>query len=181
MDYFESIAKSLLERDGYWVRQSFKVNLSPAQKRNIAPEKFSIPRPEIDLLALSVDRAEVVAFEVKSFFDSGGTAYSDFTTMFEVPQGRYKLFTCVRYRDIVLDQLHADLVAKQLIHDNVKIRLGLIVGNAKKADVPSIQKHFDDNGWVFWSPEDVKAKVECFAAEGYENDPAVITAKILKR
>jgi len=79
------------------------------------------------------------------------------------------------------DLFSVSLVTKQLIHDDVKIRLGLIVGNAKKADVPSIRKHFDDKGWVFWSPDDVKAKVKCFAAEGYENDPAVITAKILER
>jgi hypothetical protein len=28
MDYFEGIIKTLLEHEGYWVRQSFKVNLT---------------------------------------------------------------------------------------------------------------------------------------------------------
>ena len=35
MDYFEGMIKTLLESDGYWVRQSFKVNLTKEEKRNI--------------------------------------------------------------------------------------------------------------------------------------------------
>lgn len=50
MDYFESIISTLLEAEGYWVRKSFKVNLTKDEKRQIG--KHSIPRVEIDLLAL---------------------------------------------------------------------------------------------------------------------------------
>ena len=32
MDHFERIACTLLEREGYWARQSFKVLLTPKQK-----------------------------------------------------------------------------------------------------------------------------------------------------
>ena len=151
MDHFENIAKTLLERDGYWVRQSFKVNLSPEQKRSIAPEKFSIPRPEIDLLTLSVARSEVIAFEVKSFFDSSGVSYSDISESFDVPQGRYKLFTCAKYRDIVLSQLHLDLVEKRFIQTSTLIRLGLIAGNVKKGDIDNIRQFFTRNQWEFWT------------------------------
>ena len=35
--------------------------------------------------------------------------------------------------------------------------------------------------WLFWSPEDIKQKVTALAERGYENDPAIITAKILMR
>jgi hypothetical protein len=49
MELFEGIIKTLLEHEGYWVRQSFKVNLTKEEKRAIG--KHSIPRPEIDLLA----------------------------------------------------------------------------------------------------------------------------------
>ena len=70
MDHFESIIKTLLEAEGYWVRQSFKVNLTKEEKRQIG--KPSIPRPEIDLLALHFARNEVLAFEAKSFLDSPG-------------------------------------------------------------------------------------------------------------
>lgn len=51
MDYFESICKTLLEDEGYWVRQSYKVELSKEQKRKLG--KPSLPRPEIDLIAFN--------------------------------------------------------------------------------------------------------------------------------
>ena len=35
--------------------------------------------------------------------------------------------------------------------------------------------------WLFWSPEDIKEKVTALAERGYENDPAIITAKVLMR
>jgi hypothetical protein len=34
---------------------------------------------------------------------------------------------------------------------------------------------------VFLSPEEIKEKVTALARLGYENDPAIITAKILMR
>ena len=61
MDHFENIVATLLEADGYWVRQSFKVNVTKEEKVRIG--KPSIPRPEIDLLALKLDRSEIIAFE----------------------------------------------------------------------------------------------------------------------
>ena len=39
----------------------------------------------------------------------------------------------------------------------------------------------EKNNFVFWSPEDIKSKIEALATCGYQNDPAIITAKILKR
>lgn len=181
MDHFENIAKTLLEREGYWVIQSFKVGLSPAQKRAIHPSKHSIPRPEIDLLALHVPSASVIAFEVKSFFDSVGVTLVDVAAAHQVPQGRYKLFTCASYRAIVLEQLHQDLLALGLITPAYSIRLGLIAGNGRKADIEAMRAHFTARNWEFWGPADVKARVQSFAQEGYSNDPAVITAKILQR
>jgi len=47
MDHFESIMCTLLEAEGYWVRRSFKVNVTKKEKRHVG--KPSIPRPEIDL------------------------------------------------------------------------------------------------------------------------------------
>ena len=35
MDHFESIIATLLEAEGYWVRRSFKVNLTQEEKRRI--------------------------------------------------------------------------------------------------------------------------------------------------
>lgn len=181
MDHFENIAKTLLEREGYWVMQSYKVDLSKEQKREISEKKATIPRPEIDLLALNVANSEVIAFEVKSYFDSTGIVLKHFTTEYEIPEGKYKLFTCERYKDIVLGQLRMQLIQNGFIKPEFTIRLGLIAGNGRKSEISKIAELFAKRNWEFWSPESVKVKVQNFAKEGYENDPAVITTKILQR
>jgi hypothetical protein len=86
MDHFENIIRTLLEAEGYWVRQSFKVNLTKGEKRQIG--KPSIPRPEIDLLALHFARKEVLAFEAKSFLDSPGIDLTDLQEAHELPTDR---------------------------------------------------------------------------------------------
>ncbi len=123
----------------------------------------------------------MIAFEVKSFFDSPGIVLTHFTPSHDLPEGKYKMFTCAPYRDIVFKQLRADLVSQNLITSNFKIKLGLIAGNGRKPDIENIRALFQKQGGEFWAPEDVKAKVKHFASEGYENDPAVITTKILER
>ena len=70
MDYFEGIIRTLLEHEGYWVRQAFKVNVSKEEKRDIG--KHSIPRPEIDLLAFKPCANLILALEAKSYLDSPG-------------------------------------------------------------------------------------------------------------
>ena len=37
------------------------------------------------------------------------------------------------------------------------------------------------NEWAFWSPQDIKDKVTNLANNRYENNTAIITAKILLR
>ncbi len=179
MDYFENIIKTLLEHEGNWVRQSFKVNLTKQEKRDIG--KHSIPRPEIDLLAFNVVTNETLALEAKSFLDSPGVRYNDLCESYEIPEGRYKLFTSENYRNIVFSRLKKDLIELNMANETTKINLGLVAGNVYQSKSEEIKNLFKSNGWFFWSPEDVKEKVNSLASKGYENDPAIITAKILMR
>jgi hypothetical protein len=179
MDYFESIVKTLLEQDGYWVRQSFKVNLSKEEKRKIG--KPSIPRPEIDLLAFKPAEKEVLVIEVKSLFDSYGVRFSELRNSYAVPTGRYKLFTCSNYKSIVFNRLKADLVEQGLISKDIKLRLGLAAGKVYQSGSPEITKYFKKKSWYFLPPEEIKNKVIKLASVGYENEPSIITAKILTR
>lgn len=179
MDHFENIIKTLLEADGYWVRQSFKVNLTKEEKRQIG--KHSIPRPEIDLLALHFSRNEVLAFEAKSFLDSPGVKLAELQEEHEIPEGRYKLFTSERYRSIVLARLLKDLVESGMANAATKVSVGLAAGNVYQGQSANIHEFMSAKGWFFWSPEDIKSKVTALAKRGYENDPAIITAKILMR
>ncbi|WP_292996207.1 hypothetical protein [Nitrosomonas sp.] len=179
MDHFENIISTLLEAEGYWVRRSFKVNLTKEEKRRIG--KHSIPRPEIDLLAFKFPTNEVLALEAKSFLDSSGVNLEQLQEKHEVPKGRYKLFTSENYRSIVLSRLLSDLVACGMAYANTKITLGLAAGKIYQNRSDSIRALMLDNNWFFWSPEDIKQKVTDLAKRGYENDPAIITAKILMR
>ena len=84
MEFFETIIKTLLEHEGYWVRQSFKVNLTKQEKKQIG--KPSIPRPEIDLLAFKPKSQEVLVLEAKSHLDSPGVRLDDIQEEFRIPQ-----------------------------------------------------------------------------------------------
>lgn len=179
MDHFEGIVATLLEAEGYWVRRSFKVNVTKEEKRQIG--KHSIPRPEIDLLGLDFAKNEVVAFEAKSFFDSPGVNFNELIEVHDVPEGRYKLFTSNRYRSIVFSRLHQDLIACGMADQSTTIRLGLAAGNVHQGHMGTIRDFMNEKDWIFWSPDDIKAKVTALAARGYENDASIITAKILMR
>ncbi len=179
MDYFEGIVRTLLEFEGYWVRQSFKVNVNKQEKRDIG--KPSIPRPEIDILAFKPNENHVIAFEVKSYFDSLGVKISELTEKHEIPKGRYKLFTSSTYQQIVLNRLKKDLIELGMANEDTSIQLGLAAGNVFQAKSFEIKNLFDQQGWVFWSPEDIREKVLNLASMGYENEPSIITAKILMR
>lgn len=179
MDHFESIIATLLEAEGYWVRRSFKVNVSKEEKRQIG--KHSIPRPEIDLLALHFAKNEVIALEAKSFLDSSGVQIEELQEEHDIPSGRYKLFTSDRYRTIVLSRLLQDLIDCGMANEDTKITLGLAAGNVYKMQTRAIQEHMARRNWLFWSPDDIKEKVTALAMRGYENDPTIITAKILIR
>jgi hypothetical protein len=179
MEYFETIIKTLLEHEGYWVRQSFKVNLTKQEKKQIG--KPSVPRPEIDLLALKPRSREVLVLEAKSYFDSPGVRLADIQEEFHIPEGRYKLFTCANYRNVVLNRLRQDLQDLGMVRGHIKMKLGLVAGHIYQGRSEKIRSYFISKGWFFWSPEDVRDKVNALAAKGYENEPAIITAKILMR
>ena len=179
MDHFESIIATLLEAEGYWVRRSFKINVTKEEKRQVG--KHSIPRPEIDLLAFKFSVNEVLALETKSFLNSRGVKLTNLQEEHEVPEGRYKLFTSERYRSVVLNRLLHDLIECGMANAKTKITLGLAAGKVYQEQTETIHNFMSSRKWVFWSPEDIKTKVTALAKRGYENDPAIITAKILLR
>ncbi len=147
MDHFENIISTLLEAEGYWVRRSFKINVTKEEKRLIG--KHSIPRPEIDLLAFKFSANEVLALEAKSFLDSFGVNFEQLQEKHEVPKGRYKLFTSENYRSIVLSRLLSDLVACGMADTNTKIILGLAAGKIYQNRSDLIREFMLDRNWVF--------------------------------
>lgn len=179
MDYFESIVKTLLEEEGYWCRQSFKVNVTKEEKRQIG--KPSIPRPEIDLIAFKPKENRILAIEVKSYLDSPGVRVNDLEQRYDLPTGGYKLFTCEAYRKIVFNRLQLDLIEMGLIDEPHPIQIGLVAGRVYKKAEAELQALIENNGMFFLGPSSIKARMIKLASKKYENDPVVIAAKLLVR
>ena len=179
MDYFENIIKRLIEQDGYWVRQSFRVNLTKSEKVSIG--KPTIPRPEIDIVGYKARSNKILIVEVKSFLDSPGVKFDDLNQVYDIPDGRFKLFTCENYRNIVFNRLLSDLYENGLIADSPTIRFGLAAGKIHSKDESKLVKLFKEKNWVLYKPSDIAKAIEKLERMPYENDPYVIAAKIIVR
>ncbi|MFQ6122527.1 MAG: hypothetical protein ACE5LA_05660, partial [Dehalococcoidales bacterium] len=104
MNAFEDIVKLYLEEEGYWVRHSVKVNISKDDKKAIGLS--TMPRPEIDLVALNARQNELLLVEVKSFLDSQGVyfgenAIGEFKKDYSWASRRYRLFADSTFRRVV--------------------------------------------------------------------------------
>ncbi len=179
MDSFEGLIRLLLEQEGYWTRQSHKVNLSKAEKREIG--KPSMPRPEIDVIGYKPSANKIIAMEVKSYLDSNGVPHSELDREFETPTGKFKLFTCANYRTIVFRRLRLDLIELGLADAETKIELGLAAGKVNKDLQDELQEVGSENGWLVWTPNMIARKTRALANTAYENDPFIVTAKLLGR
>jgi len=179
MDYFENIIKRLIEQEGYWARQSIRVNLTKPEKVSIG--KPSMPRPELDIVGYKAKNNQLMVLEVKSFLDSPGVKFDELNQEFEIPSGRYKLFTCENYRNIVFNRMVADLFDSGLIASNPKIRFGLAAGKIYSRDETKIIEYFRQRNWVLYKPSNIAKAIKKLGKAPYENDPYVIAAKIIIR
>ena len=177
MDYFERLVGTLLERRGYWVHQSYKIELSKADKRDLG--KPSLPRPEIDLLAYKGGTNELLVIEVKSYLDSFGVDWKKVCVTHEDMQGRYKLFTNTRYRDLVMKRLVEQLSRSGSISAHTTPKLCLAAGKFKGGSEEPLKRHFEQKGWGLITPEEIRDGVAQLATAGYENDPVILAAKML--
>jgi len=176
MDSFENLIALLLRRDGWWTATSFKVDLTKAEKREIGTH--SAPRWELDVVAYKGQNNEVLAIECKSFLDSTGVVYRK--GAFEPPD-RYKLFAREKTREIVLRRLVDQLVATGSCAPRPTIRLGLATGNiAKRTDRAGLQALFEKENWRLLDDDWVRERLKDTAGAGYENDVAIVVAKILE-
>ncbi len=180
MDNFEALVRLLMERENYWTRQSEKINLTPAQKEKYG--KKTAPRPELDIVAFNPGRNEILVIEVKSYLDSRGVGAIDFRTLDQKnTAGRYKLFTCPEYRELVFEELRRDFTMKGLANDKTNLRLGLAAGKIQKKYSEELVQIFRKQEWFLWTPQILADKFRALAEIGYENDPFVLAAKLLTR
>ena len=179
MDAFEELVRRFAESRGYWVKSSFKVELTKAEKRETG--KPSIPRPEIDLILYKPLANELIALEVKSYLDSDGVVLSQLQERFDVATGPYKLFTCDRYRKIVFDRALDQLRNNEEISQNTTIRIGLAAGKVYRGAEGDLSEYCRSQGWLFFGPSALKSYICGLADSAYENDPYVIASKVALR
>ncbi|ODU48553.1 MAG: hypothetical protein ABS98_12040 [Lysobacteraceae bacterium SCN 69-48] len=180
MDAFEQLVAELLERRGYWIRHSFKVDLTKEEKQRIG--RHSSPRWEIDLLAYSGSRKELLAVECKSYLDSRGVTRKGFDGSDATRAARYKLFNDDVLREVVLNRLCAQLKASDAIAPDTQVRLALASAKiASKQDREWLRTHFKAREWQLFDDEQLRADLMSIADAGYENQIAAIAAKILLR
>ncbi len=96
MNSFEQLIKGMLEEEGYWVRSSYKAELTAGEKLKIG--RPTSPRREIDLLAYRDDTKQVLVIECTSYLDSAGVSYQidrpRFSLSGEVRDGAPQSLSC---------------------------------------------------------------------------------------
>lgn len=179
MDAFEGIVAKYFEHKGFWVRRSVKIELSKEEKRSVG--KPSMPRPEIDLVAFNIKKNILWLVEVKSFIDSYGVRFRGVSGQDEKDAKRYKIFTKENYQELLTRKIFMEYSQKGLIDSETKINYALVAGKVYSKDEPAIRQFFDKKGWWFISPDEVRNMIVELIDTGWENDPVVLTAKIVLR
>lgn len=180
MNAFEDIIRRYLEEEGYWVRQSVKVKKITKQDK-VDIGKYSMPTPEIDLVALNMRKNEMLLIEAKSYLDSYGV-WLEAVTGQDVEAGeRYKLFTNEIFREIITRRLSEEYIERGLINSKTKINYALAVGHIHQGNEQSIVEHFQKNGWKLFTPNRIKDYLKQLASKGWEDDLVTMASKLLQK
>lgn len=178
MDSFEKIVALYLEDHGFWVKNNVKVDISKADKRKIG--LFSIPRPEIDIIAHKPSSNELLFIEAKSYLDSTGVQYRDL-----VGGGKgarhYKLFSNRKFREVVTKQIIKNLRKSGLIAGKIKPIYALAAGKIRNGDEEKIKNYFNKKGWRLFTPRQISQTLKDMAKRGYENHQVVVAVKMILR
>jgi len=177
MDAFESIIATILDRDGFWVRTSYKVDLSKAEKHEI--NRPSSPRWELDVVAYRPTDNLLWVVECKSFFDSRGVAFKGLDPE-TGGSSRYKLFNEPETRRVVFRRMVQQLTDTGSICPDPDVRLCLAAGKIVASDTDRLHSLFDTNGWLLFDREWITDRLLALANDGYDNSIASVMAKLLR-
>ena len=180
MNAFESLVAGLLEREGFWVRSSFKVELTKAEKREIG--RHSSPRWELDLIAYRARDNELRIVECKSLLDSSGVHSRDFNTTGGYNAKRYKLFNSRKLLGVVARRLKIQLIRTGACRPKPSVRLCLAAGHVTSdKELERMREFFSRKGWILLDPGWIKDRLTHMAGTGYDDNISAVVAKILTR
>jgi hypothetical protein len=179
MDAFEQLVSEILWNEGYWVRTSVKVKLSPGEKKQI--NRPTSPRWELDIVGYKGSTNELFVVECKSYLNSRGVLLGGFDGSDRRAAERFKLFNDRQLREVVFERL-AQQLSESACSPSPNIKLCLACGRiAKEKDRAGIQEHFQRNGWILWDERWIVERLHDMSKGGYENQVAALTAKLLLR
>ncbi len=179
MDAFEQVVAGLLFQEGYWVSQSFKVELTQEEKNKIG--RPTSPRWEVDLLAYKGVSRELLVVECKSYLDSGGVSASDIIDG-NKNRSRYKLFVDETLREVVFERLAAQANELGLIPPGLKPKLALAAGKIRnEQDAVKLRDHFKNMGWTLYGPEWLVSQLMRSATASYFDSIPHVVSKLINR
>ena len=179
MDSFEQVIAGLLRQKGYWVSQGFKVDLSKEEK--IVIGRPTTPRWEIDLLAYSGARNELLVVECKSYLDSTGVAASDLREVGN-SKSRYKLFVDEKLRGVVFGRLQVQLYELGFIPENAKFKLALAAGKIRnEKDREELFSQFKQMNWDLYDSRWIVSALKDAAGSSYFDSISHVVSKIINR
>lgn len=180
MDAFESIVAGLLEREGFWIRSSYRVTLTKEEKAALG--KTTLPRVEIDMLAYRAVSNELRLVECKSFLDSDGVRMCAFDGTNPKFANRFKLFVNVGLYESVSRRVVEQLTSVGACRPNPKVTLCLVAGRIpSESERVRLAAHFNDKGWLLLGAKWLKDGLLAVSEDGYVNDVGAIVAKLLMR
>jgi len=178
MDSFEQVVATILGRNGCWVRTSVKVALTPDEKREIG--RPSAPRWELDVVAYSGSRNELLVVECKSYLDSYGVRSTSFEGPKASEETRYKLFSDEVLRRVVLSRLEKELAEQGFCPAGTRATLCLAAGKIYGDPAP-LRAFFEKNRWRLFEAAWLAEGLQRLADESYDNSVASVVAKLLLR
>jgi hypothetical protein len=167
MDAFESIVGRIMEKKGYWIRQSVKIKFSTKEKSDYGNP--SMPTPEIDLVALKGN--ECILFEVKSFLDSKGVRLANL-----ISSPGYKILNDKKFRSLVESKIRIEFE----LPSTTSIRYGLAAGNIFKPELQGVVDHCHSNNIFLLSPREIADALVKLGEDVYINDEVTMTIKMLR-
>jgi len=180
MDSFEKIVAKILDQQGYWTKIGYKVKLTKEEKRLL--NNPSMPRPEIDIVAFRPGENLLLWVECKSYLDSPGVRYIAFSGKDNVHSKRFKIFNDDTMRELIAKKLVGQLLDEGLLRSKPDLKFCLVAGNiVNQNDRKKLHAHFEDRGWLLYDEFWVKKELLELSKTGYDNDVAVLTAKLFDR
>jgi hypothetical protein len=118
--------------------------------------------------------------ECKSYLDNPGVG-ADWIGSSESANGRFKLFSASKLREVVLNRLSAQFVEAGLCRPDPSIRLCLACGKIRKGAREALAHHFKERGWELLDEGWFTSHLRKMADSGYENQVSAVVAKLILR